>query len=200
MVGLIGIALQACQGRIANTTSGHVNNALQAQAIVRIIYQTQISDNILDFLALIEFGATHHGIGNTTLNEHFFKNTGLGIGAIKHSHVPQLRPFLELQLLHALDNEASFIPFVNRLIIGYLRAHAIIGPQIFRLAARIIFNYRISGIQNHLCAAVVLLQLHQLGFGIILFKVQNIADIRATPAVNALVRIAHHAQIMMLAG
>ena len=167
---------------------------------MRIINQTQISDNILNFLALIELRSPHHGVGHATFNEHFFKNTGLSIGAIKHSHFAQLGAFLKLQLLHALDYEASLIPFVHRLIIGYLRAHAIIGPQIFRLAARIIFNYRISGIQNHLCAAVVLLQLHQLGFGIILFKVQNIADIRATPAVNALVRIAHHAQIMMLAG
>ena len=165
-----------------------------------IINQAQIRDNILNFLALIKFSAAHHGVGHATFNEYFFKHAGLGIGTIQHGHVAQLCALLELQLLHALNNKARFIAFIHRLIIGNLRAHAIIGPQILRLAARVIFNHRIGSIQNHLCAAVVLLQLHQLGLGIILFKVQNIANIRPAPAVNALVRIAHHAQIAVLAG
>ena len=165
---------------------------------MRIKNQTQISENILNLLALIELQTADHAVGNTALNQSFLENTRLRIGAVKHSHIAQLGVFLLLQLLHALNNEARLVMLVRRFISGNQRACIIIRPQAFRLASGVIVNYGIRCIKDNLRAAVVLLQLHHLRFRIILFEVQNIADVRTTPAINALVSIAHHADIMML--
>ena len=165
---------------------------------MRIKNQTQISENILNLLALIEFQTADHAVGNTALNQRFLENTRLRIRAVKHSHIAQLGVFLLLQLLHALNNEARLVMLVRRFISGNQRACIIIRPQAFRLASGVIVNHGIRCIKNNLRAAVVLLQLHHLRFRIILFEVQNIADVCTAPAINALVSIAHHADIVML--
>ena len=112
------ISLQLAQRRITDTTTRHVDNTQQRQAVVRIKNQTQISENILNLLALIEFQTADHAIGNTALNQGFLENTRLRIGAVKHSHIAQLGVFLLLQLLHTLNNKARLVMLVRRFISG----------------------------------------------------------------------------------
>src|SRR5262249_21325249 len=45
--------------------------------------------------------------------------------------------------------------------------------------------------------AVILLQANHFGLGKIVFEIENIADIRAAPAINRLVFVAHHAEIFV---
>lgn len=55
-------------------------------------------------------------------------------------------------------------------------------------------DYLIRRIKDVGGAAVVLLQLDDGGVGEILFKIENVADIRTAPAVDALIVIAHDAK------
>ena len=59
------------------------------------------------------------------------------------------------------------------------------------------FDYRIGRRQNIFRGAVVLLQLDGTGFGIIFLKVHDVADVRATPAIDGLVSITHDTEVMM---
>ena len=58
----------------------------------------------------------------------------------------------------------------------------------------------IGRIQNIGGAAVVLFQLDDLRVREILLEIQNIADVRAAPAVDALIVVAHHAQVPAVFG
>jgi hypothetical protein len=104
------------------------------------------------------------------------------------------------QRLRLFYHKAGLVPFVKGLIIGNLVAVRIIGPQFLGFAARIILNHRVGRVQDDAGGTVVLLQLQEPGLGKIFFKVQDVADIRTPPAVNALVRVAHHAQVVVLGG
>ena len=162
---------------------------------MRIIKQAQISQRILDFLALIELRTADHRIGDTALNQHFLEYTRLRVSAVQHCHIAQLSAFIQLQLLHIFNHIACFISFIVRLIVNDFRTVAVGSPQIFRLASAVIVDNGIGGIQNNLRAAIVLLQFHQLGIGIILFEIKDILDIGTAPAVNALVGIAYYADV-----
>ncbi len=57
-----------------------------------------------------------------------------------------------------------------------------------------------GGIQNRLRGAVVLLQLDDLSTGKVLLEIEDVEDVCAAPGVDALVIIAHYADVAMLQG
>ena len=61
-------------------------------------------------------------------------------------------------------------------------------------------NDLIGRIEDVAGRAVVLLELDDEAAGEILLKFENIADIRAAPAVNGLIVVAHDADVLLLAG
>ena len=96
------------------------------------------------------------------------------------------------------DRKSGFVV----LIAGHLQHQGlscrIFRPHRFGFATCIMVYERICGIQNHLGGAIILFQLDHGCFRIIFFEIQNIADVCATPSVNALVRVADHAQVAVL--
>lgn len=68
----------------------------------------------------------------------------------------------------------------------------------FSRLAFVVGDYLIRRIKDVGGAAVVLLQLDDGGVGEILFKIENVADIRTAPAVDALIVIAHDAKVSAL--
>ena len=192
-----GMGLQLGQRCIADTAARHIDDPQQTQRICRVKNNSQISDDILDLLTVVEFKSPDHIIGDPAFDKHFLKNTRLRIRAVQDCHLAQLHILLPLQLLQFFDHKTGLVAFVDSLKISDRHTIIIIRPQIFRFAACIIFNNSISGIQNNLRTAVILFQLDDFGFGIILFKIQNVLDISTAPAVNALVGIAHDTDITM---
>ena len=79
------------------------------------------------------------------------------------------------------------------------RSGRVFRPKLFIGAPEIIGNNCVGGVQNPPGASVVLLQLYKPRFGEIARKIQYIIDGRAAPAVNALVVVAHHANIFIFA-
>ena len=68
------------------------------------------------------------------------------------------------------------------------------------LATGIVGNDRIGGVEDVLSRSVVLFQQDDLGVGVITLELDDVADVGAAKGVDALVRIANHAQIAMLLG
>ena len=71
-------------------------------------------------------------------------------------------------------------------------------PELFAAATRVVSDDRVGGGQNDVRGTIVLLQLDDLHFRVMLFHVEQVGDLRAAPAVNALVIVAHHAEVAML--
>ena len=76
-------------------------------------------------------------------------------------------------------------------------AAVIFCPKRLILSGLVMMDDSIRRLQNFLRGTVILLQLNYGCIGKILFKIQNIADICPTPAIDALVIIPDHAEIFI---
>src|SRR6202034_509529 len=81
-----------------------------------------------------------------------------------------------------------------------LFARAGFGPEPLAFALGIVGHHRAGGFENILGGAVVLFQANDRGIRKIALKVEDVADVRATPAVDGLILIAHHANIFVHLG
>ena len=68
-------------------------------------------------------------------------------------------------------------------------------PQVFSTAAGVVFDEAICSRKDRVRAAVVLLETDDLGIGEVVFKLQDVRHLCSAPPVDALVVIAHHANI-----
>ena len=78
------------------------------------------------------------------------------------------------------------------------RALPFLRPE--RLARRrtLFLMSALAAVRMVVVRTVILLELDDFDLGIMLFQVEQVGDFRAAPAVNALVVIAHHAEVAML--
>ncbi len=79
------------------------------------------------------------------------------------------------------------------------RAIAFLRPELFAAALNVVANEAVCGAENRVGRTIVLLELDDLYFGIMLLHVEQVGDFRAAPSVNGLVVISHHAEVAMLA-
>ena len=68
-------------------------------------------------------------------------------------------------------------------------------PKVFSTAAGVVFDEAIRGREDRIRAAVILLETDDLGIGEVVFKLQDVRHLGAAPSVDALIVIAHHANI-----
>ena len=78
---------------------------------------------------------------------------------------------------------------------AHLVAGIALGPQRLLLAARVVGDHLVGRVQNVGGGSVVLLQLDDPAVREVLLEFQYVADVRAAPAVDGLVVVAHHAQV-----
>ena len=60
----------------------HIDDAVEANGIGRIMHQSQIGDQILDFAPFVELGRADQAVGHVGPHKRFFKDAGLGVGAV----------------------------------------------------------------------------------------------------------------------
>ena len=72
--------------------------------------------------------------------------------------------------------------------------------QALLLALGVVGHDGVGGVENVAGRAVVLLELHHCSAGVVLLKVENVADVGAAPRVDGLVVVAHHHEVLVLAG
>ena len=70
--------------------------------------------------------------------------------------------------------------------------------RVLAASAGVVLDDRVGGLENRVRRAVVLLQLHDLHLGVMLFEVEQVGDLRATPAVDGLVIVADDAEVAVL--
>src|SRR6266853_1848959 len=72
------------------------------------------------------------------------------------------------------------------------------GPQPLLGALGVVADDAVSGVQDGLARAVVLLQPHDLGVGVVLAEIEDIAHVRAAEAIDRLVVVADHHHVAVL--
>ena len=200
--GLETEPLQNFQRGLADAARRGVDDACQCDRVIRVLHQLEVTQQILDLGAVIERETAHHGVGDSVATQRFFHQPRLGVGAVEYGGAGQILFFARTAhvLLNVVGDEERFVLSVGRFVVTNPRAALARGPQVLAFALQIARYHRGGALKDHLRGAIVLLQADGLGLRKILFKLEDVADVRAAPGVNALVLIAHHAHIVFRPG
>ncbi len=134
--------------------------------------------------------------------QRLFHQPRLRVGAVEHGDARRLVALSGLAqiLLDVVRDEERLVFAVGRLVVADVRAALPLRPQILALALRVARDDRGCCFQDDLRGAVVLLQANGLRFGKVFLELEDVADVRTAPAVDALVLVSNNANIVMIAG
>ena len=128
-----------------------------------------------------------------------FRHAALRVCAVQDGH---------LLVLHALGVQAQDLPADKAGLALLVRqgrdqdrlALAPLGPKALALPARVVGDDGVGRLEDAVGGAVVLLELYRVAVLVVLLKVEDVADVRAAPAVDGLVVVAHDAQVVLPRG
>ena len=185
---------------IADASCRIVDDTLESFLIVRVHRQAEVSNYVLDFLALIERESAINLVRQATLAQGLFEDTALGIGAVEHGKVVVRISFAQTKLGNLVGHDFALFHIAvslenpNRLALRLFRKHFL--ADLFA----VLLDQAIGCTHDGLRRAVVLLQLEELGTAIHLGELQDILDVGSTEGVDTLGIIAHHAHLLVLLG
>ena len=175
-----------------------VDDTLDSLFIIRIRHQTEICNNILNFLALVETQSAINAIRNTLLSELLLEAAALGIGTVENGKVIILATILALDTLHILrHNHRLFLVAVSRLILNLLTLR-ILAEHILRNLVAVMLDQTVSRLNDGLGRAVVLFQFEETRSLKLALIVENIIDIGTTETIDTLRVITHGTNTLLL--
>ena len=193
----LGLRAQLLQSRRADAPPGHVDDPGEGHVVVGIAEEPQIGQHILHLGAAEEGGATVDLVGDAVALKDHLQNAALGVSAVEDGEavIPAAHA---AAVQDAVADIHRFLPLRPALVDRDGEAVGPVRPQALVLSAMVVFDDPVGTLQDLVGGAVVLLETNHPGAGEILFEFQDVADIRAPPAVDALIVVAHHAQVPML--
>ena len=189
---------QPLHRHVAQPPGGGVGDPQEADVVMRVNEHLEIGEEIPDLAPVEKALPADQVIAHARLAQRRFNRTRLDIGAEQDRILlPRnaVRQPGEFNLPHQLGGLLLLVAAGAQ---QDLRALALLRPQLLGPAARVVFDQRVGGRQDRVGRAVVLLELDDLHLGIMFFQIEQVGDLRAAPAVNALVVVAHHAEVAML--
>ena len=183
---------------IAKPALGQVHNTFKSQIIRRLRHHSEIGHGITDFLPFIKPRTTHHAIGNTKRDQAFFKSAGLETSADQNGDLTQTLTRTS-RGFNAFSHHARFFFAVPDRDNAHLLPIRIgtAGPECFAKPPGIMRNQAGSSGQNGAGGTVIGFKPHHLRAGEILFKPQDVFNLRPAPGIDGLVIIADAADIAM---
>ncbi len=190
------------QGRLdrarADAAGRGVDDARQAQVVVRRLDDAQIGQHILDLGAVKKARAADDAVRDAVALEGIFELVALRVHAVEHGVVAEVHAVAKV--VHDLRGDIARLVV---LICGAVERERVTGiglcPERFALAAGVVGDDVVGGIQDAAGAAVVLLEADGAGILVLLFKVENVLDRRAAELINALVIVADDADVVLAA-
>ena len=181
---------------ISDSALRYIDDSFEGDIVLWVHHNLHIGEEILNFSSLIEVHSTHNLIRNVPCNALLLEKTGLGVRTVEDCEV-----FIEA--VFASDMADNFSCFFLRGLI-FLKEDFLslcfFRPEFFCLSARIFLNDRVCKMQNRRGGTIILLQLDRVAARKFRFEGQNIFEICASKAVNALIIISHHTDISVLFG
>ena len=194
-----GEELRLVHGGLPDLAGGYVDDAPQTQVIGGVADDAQIRQHILDLGAVEELHAAVDLIGDAVALERIFQRVGLGVHPVEHRVV--LPAFAPAVAGHHLSHHIiGLVALIKGGLDGDLLPRPVLRPQGLSLAPLVVADDGVGRVQNVLRGAVILLQPDGAGALVLLFKAENVADVRAAETVNALVVVAHHADVVPFVG
>ena len=103
-----------------------------------------------------------------------------------------------MQAVHLLGHPVGLVPLVLGLVVRDPLAAQALGSQHLGLAHHVVGDDGVGRVQDRLRGAVVLLQQHDRGIREGLLELEDVADVRPSEAVDALVGVSHHEDVAVI--
>src|SRR3989344_5746792 len=169
----------------------------ERDAVRKVMRETQIGDDVPDFLALIESDAAYDAIGNVVREKNLFHDARLGVGAVQYDKIVKGTTILRCGGNLARD-KFRLVALIACGIGNQFLSPVFLRPQLFVALIGVVTNHMIGGDQNVLRGTVVLLEGDHGRVRVIFLKFENVADIRLAPPIDGLVVIADDEEVTML--
>ena len=183
----------------ADAPCGRIDDAAEPQIVHGVIQHAQVGQHILDLGAVEELHAAHNFIGDGVALQGVFQCVGLGVHPVENGGIPEVPSPVDPHE-DVPGHEVCLVPLVK---IGLYRHHvaaAVVRPEGLALAALIVLDDGVGGIQNVLGGAVVLFQSDHPCVLVLLFKIQDILNVGPPETVDGLVIVTHHAEVPVSPG
>ncbi len=174
---------------------GIVDDARQAQVVPRVVHRAQVGQHILHLRPVKEADAPDDAVGDGVALEGLLQLVGLGVHPVENGvvlPVPPRRYIAQDLGGHIL----GLVLLVHGGVAADLVPRPVLGPELLALAALVVADDRVGGLQDVLGGAVVLLQADDPGPLVLVLKGEDILDGGPPEAVDGLVVVAHHADIL----
>ena len=146
-------------GGITDSSCRIVDDALEGLLIIGVNNQTEVGNDILDLLTLIEAETAINPIRNALLEHLFLESAALSIGAIENGKIVILAVFPAHQPSDFVADDGSFFLIAVGLLQDNTFALVITTIDIFGNLPLVLLDKTVGGLYDALRAAVILFQL-----------------------------------------
>ena len=185
---------------ITDATCRIVDDTTQSLLIIGIRHHTEVGNDILDFLALVETQTTIDTIWDTILSHLFLKGAALGVGTIENGKIVVLCLVLSTDSLDIVTHNDSLFPVTIGRLQGQSLTLLVLTEHILVYLSLVLAYQTIGCLYDELCRTVVLLQFKETRTLILLLEIEDVIDIGTTETVDALCIVSHHTDTSVLAG
>ena len=185
---------------VADAALRHVENPLDIDLVGQVRDHAQIGQRFLDLAAVVELGAADHLVGDAHPHEVFLEHPALRIGAIEDRRVaPAVGPAV-VQARQLVGHPLRLVALLVGEVAHDGRAGSLIGPQLLRLATRVVRDDGVRGIEDGLRRPVVLLEEDDARVGERLLELEDVANVGTTKLIYRLIAVADHERVAVTAG
>ena len=196
--GFLGARFQSGDRCRADSSRRNIQHAQQRDVVLGMKKQPHVGERVAHLGALVKAESAHHAIANAQPPQDFFERPRLRARAIENRHARIGVVAHDRRNLAA--DEFRFGHRVRRLEKAQPLARAERRLQSLAEAVGVVLHHRGGRIENRLRRAVVFFEANNLRAGKILGEALQVSGARSAPAVNRLILVSDHADVLARAG
>ena len=193
------VRLDLAHGHIADPARGHIHDAAKRNLVARIGADAQVGDRILDLLAVVERGAARDRRRDHAAAQRVLDHARERVHAVEHRHRPPRHAFARA-LLEELGDLVGLLVLVVRLQDAHGKPVSKPRREVLVLAATVVRDQAGGRRDDVRGRSEVLAERDDLRSREVLLELEDVRDVRAAPAVDRLVRVAHDEDVARLRG
>jgi hypothetical protein len=182
----------------AESPRRHVHHPQQRLVVPRVAHEPQPRDEVTDLAAAKELEAAHELVGNAARAQRHLQRSGEGVGAEQDRDIPGPAAARG----HGGGDLVG--DAVGLLVAGGIehdphgRSRRGVGDEPLRLASGVVGDEPVGRAEDVGGGAVVAFQLHHRGGRVVALELEDVADARAPPAIDGLIRVSGHGEMRMV--
>ncbi len=193
---MVGGNREFFNGGVADATRRIIDHAHQCLFVFRVKHQTQITQHILDFLALVKRQAAVNAVWDVAFAQCILHGTRLGVGPVQDCKfiVGQMLP--DFLFPDGTGHKTAFLAIGDAAVDFDAVARIIGRPDDFIELDFVFIDDGIGRLHDILGRPVILFESVHFYILIILLEVEDVVDVGAAKSINTLRIVAHDTDVL----